>query len=392
MKSPILKLCNAVQRPFARRVKTIGAWQKAMELMGMVGVMVNCALIGQSGLIERIWPDLSFGGQVVIVIVLEHLILATKMAVDMAIPDVPHWIQIETAKAEHWRREAYKRESKLLANTNEENNASSTNTTMVDKISIRKMPNSPSISHPSCSLRQRSIMCASSMLLQDLPDDILIEIGNCIPTVIDLLQCAQLNRRWNFLINNYCLKTFKEFSMRTIFPSNWPRRKTHLSNQEVRKLFIRVVGSIKILDLSELVCKMDADILEILKQAGYLEELNLQGVVTACYDRNLSKSEEYKTYIHPEQFLEVLQKCDYLRSVTFGTTLSKLSQDENVDYLTRFLQRCSSLQRLVLDDHHGSTISNWSLEFLPVDFSIWNFQNALNYKDQFSKRYPKKCD
>ncbi|KJH39960.1 hypothetical protein DICVIV_14130, partial [Dictyocaulus viviparus] len=42
------KLCNTVQRPFGRQVKDIGAWQKAMELLGIVGVMVNCALIGQS--------------------------------------------------------------------------------------------------------------------------------------------------------------------------------------------------------------------------------------------------------------------------------------------------------------------------------------------------------
>lgn len=32
--------------------------------MGIAGVIVNCALIGQSGLMQRLWPDLSFGGQV----------------------------------------------------------------------------------------------------------------------------------------------------------------------------------------------------------------------------------------------------------------------------------------------------------------------------------------
>ncbi|ETN76763.1 hypothetical protein NECAME_11479 [Necator americanus] len=111
------KLCNTVQRPFGRQVKDVGAWQKAMELLGMVGVMVNCALIGQSGLVQRIYPDLSWGGQVLIVVVLEHIILASKIFIDLAVPDVPHWIRIETAKQEHFRREAFKRESRMISSS-----------------------------------------------------------------------------------------------------------------------------------------------------------------------------------------------------------------------------------------------------------------------------------
>ncbi|ULT93425.1 hypothetical protein L3Y34_003129 [Caenorhabditis briggsae] len=111
------KLCNTVQRPFGRRVKDIGAWQKSMELLGILGVMVNCVLIGQSGLVQRIWPELSWGGQILIIVVLEHVILAIKMIIDILVPDVPHWVRIETAKQEHFRREAFKRESRLLSHT-----------------------------------------------------------------------------------------------------------------------------------------------------------------------------------------------------------------------------------------------------------------------------------
>ncbi|CAI4231922.1 unnamed protein product [Auanema sp. JU1783] len=107
------KLCNTVQRPFGRQVRDIGAWQKAMEILGIVGVIVNCALIGQSGLVQRIWPDLSWGGQVLIIVILEHIILTSKLIIDVAVPDVPHWIRIETAKQEHYRREAFKRESRM---------------------------------------------------------------------------------------------------------------------------------------------------------------------------------------------------------------------------------------------------------------------------------------
>lgn len=108
------KLCNTVQRPFGRQVKDIGAWQKAMEILGILGVIVNCALIGQSGLVQRIWPELSWGGQILIIVVLEHVILALKMIIDIAVPDVPHWVRVEAAKQEHYRREAFKRESRLL--------------------------------------------------------------------------------------------------------------------------------------------------------------------------------------------------------------------------------------------------------------------------------------
>ncbi|CAJ0930909.1 unnamed protein product, partial [Mesorhabditis belari] len=108
------KLCNTVQRPFGRRVRDIGAWQYSMQLLGTLGVMVNCALIGQSGLVQRIWPELSWASQIVIVVVLEHVMLGVRALVDSAVPDVPQWIKVETAKQEHFRAEAFKRSSRLL--------------------------------------------------------------------------------------------------------------------------------------------------------------------------------------------------------------------------------------------------------------------------------------
>lgn len=51
---------------------------------------------------------------------MEHFVLAVKAWIDTAIPDIPMWIRIETAKTEHWRREAYKRESRLISGNSEE--------------------------------------------------------------------------------------------------------------------------------------------------------------------------------------------------------------------------------------------------------------------------------
>ncbi|GMR47825.1 hypothetical protein PMAYCL1PPCAC_18020 [Pristionchus mayeri] len=111
------KLCNTVQRPFGREARDIGAWQRAMEVLGTMGVIVNCALIGQSGLVKRMWPDLSWGGQILLIVLLEHLILGVKRLIDLAVPDVPEWITIEIAKQEHLRREAFKSNTRLISSS-----------------------------------------------------------------------------------------------------------------------------------------------------------------------------------------------------------------------------------------------------------------------------------
>ena len=42
-----------------------------MEVMGVVGVMVNCALIGMSGPVHRLFPNISTAQTVLLIIVLE---------------------------------------------------------------------------------------------------------------------------------------------------------------------------------------------------------------------------------------------------------------------------------------------------------------------------------
>lgn len=50
---------------------------------------------------------------------LEHIILASKIFIDLAVPDVPHWIRVETAKQEHFRREAFKVGLDVFSEVNE---------------------------------------------------------------------------------------------------------------------------------------------------------------------------------------------------------------------------------------------------------------------------------
>lgn len=42
-----------------------------MEVMGVIAIMVNCALIGMSGQVHRLFPDLSTTGTIVLIVVLE---------------------------------------------------------------------------------------------------------------------------------------------------------------------------------------------------------------------------------------------------------------------------------------------------------------------------------
>ncbi|XP_062815274.1 anoctamin-8 isoform X2 [Anolis carolinensis] len=109
IRSDAFKLCTGLQRPFGQRVESIGEWQKVMEAMGLLAIMVNCYLIGQCGQLQRLFPWLSPEGAIISVVVLEHFALLLKYIIQVAIPDVPGWVAEEMAKLEYQRREAFKK-------------------------------------------------------------------------------------------------------------------------------------------------------------------------------------------------------------------------------------------------------------------------------------------
>ncbi|GIY12725.1 anoctamin-8 [Caerostris darwini] len=108
IRSDAFKLCMIFQRPFGQRAENIGTWQDAMEVMGVIAVIVNCALIGMSGQVQRMFPNLSTQGTIILIIILEHLILSIKFGIAYAIPDVPQWVATKMAKVEFQRRDAVK--------------------------------------------------------------------------------------------------------------------------------------------------------------------------------------------------------------------------------------------------------------------------------------------
>ncbi|XP_059725704.1 anoctamin-8 isoform X4 [Haemorhous mexicanus] len=109
IRSDAFKLCSGLQRPFGQRVASIGHWQKVMEAMGVLAIVVNCYLIAQCGQLQRLFPGLSPQAAIVCVVVLEHFALLLKYVIQVAIPDIPAWVAEEMAKLEYQRREAFKK-------------------------------------------------------------------------------------------------------------------------------------------------------------------------------------------------------------------------------------------------------------------------------------------
>ncbi|XP_019880243.2 anoctamin-8 isoform X2 [Aethina tumida] len=106
IRSDAFKLAYVCQRPFGQRVPNIGTWQNCMEYMSIMAVLVNCALIGLSGQVHRMFPDMTATQTILLIVALEHIMLVIRFIITCAIPDIPGWLATEMAKIEWARREA----------------------------------------------------------------------------------------------------------------------------------------------------------------------------------------------------------------------------------------------------------------------------------------------
>lgn len=82
IRSDAFKLAHVHQRPFGQRVANIGTWQNALGLLGLAAVIVNCALIGLSGQVSRLWPGLTQTQTVVLIVALEVKLKVYKIWLD----------------------------------------------------------------------------------------------------------------------------------------------------------------------------------------------------------------------------------------------------------------------------------------------------------------------
>lgn len=83
----------------------IGTWQNALSFLGFAAVIVNCALIGLSGQVSRLWPGLTSTQTVILIVAVEHVMLGMRSALTWLLPELPSWLAAEIARAEHCRHE-----------------------------------------------------------------------------------------------------------------------------------------------------------------------------------------------------------------------------------------------------------------------------------------------
>nr|KAF6419868.1 anoctamin 10 [Molossus molossus] len=113
--SDALKMCRVFKRPFSEPSASIGVWQLAFETMSVISVVTNCALIGMSPQVNALFPE-SKTDLILIVVAVEHALLALKFILAFAIPDKPRHIQMKLARLEFESLEALKQQqTKLVA-------------------------------------------------------------------------------------------------------------------------------------------------------------------------------------------------------------------------------------------------------------------------------------
>jgi len=91
IRTDAFKILSSFPRPLYRGAQNIGTWYWILELLGIVAVMTNCALIGLSFDIIIQYTQNPFQ-TLGIVVMMEHVILALKFLIAFLIPDLPGWI------------------------------------------------------------------------------------------------------------------------------------------------------------------------------------------------------------------------------------------------------------------------------------------------------------
>ncbi|XP_054536582.1 anoctamin-10 isoform X6 [Pan troglodytes] len=115
--SDALKMCRVFKRPFSEPSANIGVWQLAFETMSVISVVTNCALIGMSPQVNAVFPE-SKADLILIVVAVEHALLALKFILAFAIPDKPRHIQMKLARLEFESLEALKQQQMKLVTEN----------------------------------------------------------------------------------------------------------------------------------------------------------------------------------------------------------------------------------------------------------------------------------
>ncbi|XP_055333125.1 anoctamin-10-like [Paramacrobiotus metropolitanus] len=102
------KLCNIMQRPFARPGNSIGPWQLAFELMGFAAVVTNLALVYLNPIVTDYAKHTGHDQMILIFVVIEHILIFAKLGMSVILPTVPREVQLEIARSEYEMKTALK--------------------------------------------------------------------------------------------------------------------------------------------------------------------------------------------------------------------------------------------------------------------------------------------
>ncbi|CAH8555123.1 unnamed protein product [Schistosoma rodhaini] len=80
----------------------------ALDVVSYIAVIVNIALLGISGTVQRLFPNLSSSQLIIFLVLIEHAIIITRAAISALVPHTPTSVVLQIAKLEHRRREALK--------------------------------------------------------------------------------------------------------------------------------------------------------------------------------------------------------------------------------------------------------------------------------------------
>uniref|UniRef100_A0A667YBR8 Anoctamin n=1 Tax=Myripristis murdjan TaxID=586833 RepID=A0A667YBR8_9TELE len=100
IRSDAFKICKLFRKPFSAPVAGMGVWQIAFEILSFVSVISNCWLLLLSPRMRELSQEAGISGtnSLLLAVLLEHILIVTKMVLACLIPDEPDWLR---KKREH---------------------------------------------------------------------------------------------------------------------------------------------------------------------------------------------------------------------------------------------------------------------------------------------------
>merc|ERR1712216_261380 len=101
------------RRPFYAGAENIGAWYTVFDTISLAAVVTNCAMIAFTSRVLIDVFDMSDFNRLLVVVVIEHLMLLTKLLATRCIPATPAWLLkiqeerrhlLEQSEKAHWQR------------------------------------------------------------------------------------------------------------------------------------------------------------------------------------------------------------------------------------------------------------------------------------------------